>query len=133
MKSFNGCFAEPRFDWRWGRGSGFGERPQDVSFFVARWIIDLDLHQKTIELRFWQRIDALVFQWILRGDDKKRLWQRRGVRPNRRLSFLHGFQEGALHFGRGAVDLVGEQNLSEDRTRAERELAIFGIEDLGAE
>ena len=44
------------------------------------------------------------------------------------LSLLHGFQKGGLHFVRGAVDLVAENNIGKDRTGIELDLAaLFGL------
>ncbi len=37
------------------------------------------------------------------------------------LAFLHGLQQGALYFGRGAVDLVGEDKIGEHRAFADGE------------
>ena len=31
------------------------------------------------------------------------------------LAFLHGFQQGGLHFGRGAVDFIRQNEIGEDR------------------
>jgi hypothetical protein len=39
---------------------------------------------------------------------------------------LHGFEQGGLGLGRGAVDLVGEQQVAEDRALDESELALTG-------
>jgi hypothetical protein len=45
------------------------------------------------------------------------------------LAFLHGLQEGGLGLGRGAVDLVGEQQVGEDRALLEGELGVAGVVD----
>src|SRR5256885_17245366 len=37
----------------------------------------------------------------------------------RDLSLLHGFEQGALRLGAGAVDLVGQQHLGENGARVE--------------
>ena len=38
---------------------------------------------------------------------------------------LHNFKQGTLHFGRGAIDLVGQQQIGEDR--AERGVEFAGL------
>ena len=50
------------------------------------------------------------------------------------LALLHRLEQRGLHLGRGAVDLVGEEDVAEDRAGLEAELALaaLGIVDLGA-
>ena len=45
---------------------------------------------------------------------------------------MHGFEEGGLDFGGGAVDFVGEQKIGEDRALAGGEGGVFGVVDEGA-
>ena len=51
--------------------------------------------------------------------------------------FLHGFQQGRLRLGRGAIQLIGEEQVGENRTRLEAEVAVacavVFFENLGAE
>ena len=42
----------------------------------------------------------------------------------------HGLQQGALHLGAGAVDLVGQQHLGEDGTGVKAKLLLGFIKDL---
>ncbi len=51
----------------------------------------------------------------MRGDDKKRAGQGAGFTLNADLFFFHGFEQGALGFGAGAVDFVCQQHLGEQR------------------
>ncbi len=48
------------------------------------------------------------------------------------LALLHRLEEGGLHLGGGAVDLVGEDDVGEDRALAGVELAVLGVVDLRA-
>ena len=48
------------------------------------------------------------------------------------LQLLHGFQQRALHLGRGAVDLVGQQQVGEDRPLARVKIRGLRVEDHGA-
>ena len=52
------------------------------------------------------------------GDDREGRGQRAGHAVHRDLSFLHGLQQGALGLGRGAVDLVGQEQIAEGRAGA---------------
>src|SRR5215470_5589660 len=49
------------------------------------------------------------------------------------LAVVHGFKQRGLRFGRGAVDLVGEQDVGEDRAALEFELLLDGGVDRDAE
>ena len=69
---------------------------------------------------------------ILRGEHQegRRQLARRAV--HRDLPFRHRFQKAALGPGRGAVDLVGQHQLGEERARLEHELPAALIEDRDA-
>jgi hypothetical protein len=45
------------------------------------------------------------------------------------LALLHGFEQGGLGFCRGAVDLVGQQQVGEQRTFAQFELLGVQVVD----
>jgi hypothetical protein len=51
----------------------------------------------------------------------------------RHLGLVHGLEETRLGLGRGAVDLVGEHDIREDRTGLEHELVLVGLVDRHAE
>ena len=40
------------------------------------------------------------------------------------LAFVHGFEQGRLRLGRGAVDLIGQQHIGEHRARLKLELLL---------
>ncbi len=88
---------------------------QQHPFGGAIGIAQADAHQKTVELGFRQGKGTDLVGRVLGGDDEKRLGQRAGLAFSGDLPFLHGFEKGALGFWRGAVDLVGEDQLGEDR------------------
>ena len=46
---------------------------QDGYFLFGRRIANFDLEQKTVKLRFRQRISAFKLNWILCGKDGKKL------------------------------------------------------------
>ena len=62
-----------------------------------------------------------MFHGILRGNHQEWLGQRIGVHIYRDLAFIHCFQQRRLGLGRGAVDLVSEENVGEDRAAFELE------------
>ena len=66
---------------------------------------------------------------ILRGDDHERL--RKFVRrvADRDLPLLHRFEQRRLHFRRRAIDLIGQNQVRENRPLPRREDAIGRIED----
>ena len=49
------------------------------------------------------------------------------------LRFVHGFEQGGLRLRRGAVDLVGQQDVGEDGAGLEFELLLDGIVDADAD
>jgi hypothetical protein len=52
--------------------------------------------------------------------------------PDRDLTLLHRLEKRALHFRRGAVDLVREEEVREDRTERGLELAVLLVVDARA-
>jgi hypothetical protein len=52
-----------------------------------------------------------------------------GLTINGDAAFLHDFEEGGLGFGRGAVDFVGEQELSEDGALTDADLLGGEVEE----
>ncbi len=80
-------------------------------------------HQEPVELRLRQRERADLVGGVLRRDDEKGHRQRARIAVDRYLVFLHRFEQGALRFRRRAIDLVGQDELREDRAGLELELA----------
>ena len=75
-----------------------------------------------VELGLRQRERALVLDRVLGGDDEERVRHRVGRPVDRRLPLLHALEQGRLRLGRRPVDLVGEDDLAEDRPGPELEL-----------
>jgi hypothetical protein len=80
---------------------------------------DQDLHQEAVELRFGQRIGAFHLDGVLGGHHQERPVElvRGGAAGDGAL--LHGFEQRRLRLGRGAVDLVGQHQVGEDRALLE--------------
>ena len=49
------------------------------------------------------------------------------------LRFVHGFEQSGLRFRRGAIDLVGQHDVGENRAGLELELLLDGVEDADAD
>src|SRR5438876_279474 len=96
------------------------ERAQ-LSVLVA--VLELELDQEAVELRLRDREDALVLVRVLgRHDEERRVDEVRAA-AERYVALLHRLEQAGLYAGRGAVDLVGEEDVGEDRAALEHELA----------
>src|SRR6266513_642377 len=85
-------------------------------------IAEVDAHQEAIDLGFRQREGAGEFDRVLGRQYQEGRGERVGGAVDRHLFLLHRFQQCRWGLGRCAVDLIGEQDLREDRTLAELEL-----------
>ena len=93
-----------------------------------------DVLEKAIALRLGQGIRALLLDRVLRRQHHEQLGQLVCFSGDRYLPLFHGFEQGRLHLGRGAVDFIGEGQIAKDRPRLELETAptIFVVVDFGA-
>jgi len=98
--------------------------PQDVKFLHVAGVVERDVQQKAIQLRFRQRISAGLLERILRRHHHEQRRQRARHAAHRDLVLLHRFQQGGLDLGRRAVDFVGEDDFVEQRAFDEFELAL---------
>jgi len=87
------------------------------------------LEQEAVQLGLRQRVGPLVLHRVLGGDHHEGIGQCAGLTVNRDLALLHGLQQGRLRLGRGTVDLVGQEQVGEDRSGAEGELRAAGVVD----
>ena len=90
---------------------------------LARGRFDAQLEQEAIELRLGQRVGALHLDRVLRRQHEERRRQRVGLLADRDRLLLHRLEQRRLRLGRGAVDLVGEHDVREDRPVLELEAA----------
>ncbi len=102
---------------------------QDAFFLFLRRIGHEQLEHEAIELRFGKRIRSFLFDRVLRGDRDEGAIERIGHAIHRHLSLLHRLQQRRLRLGRGSIDLVAEQQVREDWSAVERELAALHVED----
>src|SRR5213594_2879940 len=122
-----------------GRCHGFDRRVvrpafsaslEDLDFLLSRRVADVDLQQEPIDLGFRERIGALVLDRILRRDHEEGPVQRERLALQRRLAFLHRLEERGLGLRRGAVDLVRQEDVREDRAASEGEVARLAVEHV---
>ena len=74
-----------------------------------------------------------VLDRVLRRDDHEGLRQGAPFVVDRHGAFVHRFEQRRLGLGRGPVDLVGEDDVGEDRPRVELEALRARLEDGDAE
>ncbi len=113
-------------------GSGSGHGVEDLALFFGGGVVDSDLEEEAVELSFGEGVGALLVDGVLRGEDEEGVREFVGVFADGDLAFLHGFEQGGLDFGGGAVDFVRENEIGEDGAEAGGEGAVFGVIDHGA-
>src|SRR5207302_991749 len=105
---------------------------EDLDLLFPRRIADLNPKEEPVHLGLRQRVGAFVFDRILRRDDEERPVEGERLALEGRLPFLHRLEQGGLRLRGGAVDLVGQEQLCEDRTAAEDEVARLAVVHVGA-
>ena len=90
------------------RQRGPGHSVEHHALFVRLGIIDDDFEHKAVHLRFGQRVSPLLLDRVLGGQYGEQRVHLVGGIADGDLALLHRFEQGALNFGRGAVDLVGQ-------------------------
>ena len=96
----------------------------------------LELEEEAIELRFGQRIGAFHLERVLRREHEERLFELVGRLADRDADVLHRLEQRRLRLRRGAVDLVGEHDVGEDRPGLEleeRAAVRVLLDDVGAD
>ena len=78
-------------------------------------VVHQQFHQKPVQLRLGQGVRAFLFDRVLRRHHDERLGQREGLAADGHLPLLHRLQQRRLHLRRGAVDLVGQHQVAEQR------------------
>ena len=102
-------------------GAGGGKQHAPLGALVG--IADVDLQQEAVELRFGQRIGAFLLERVLCRQHVERRGHIMALAGDRDVVLLHGLQQRRLGLRAGAVDLVGHQQLGEDRALDEAEVA----------
>lgn len=125
------------FFGRKDRRNAFNRMPQLLSLqhdhFVRQvGITQPNAQQEAVELGFGEGKRPLVFNWVLGCQHHEGAGQRIGDAIYRHLTLVHRFEQGSLGFGRCAVDFIRKDDLPENRSETELELARFLIEDRDA-
>ncbi len=115
-----------------GQGAGGHLCPQDLLLFLRSGVVEDDLEQEAVHLRFREGVGAFLFHRVLGGEHQKRLGEWEGFRTNGHLSLLHRFEQRALDFGRCPVDFIGQDKVGENGAFAHGEGLFFLIVDHGA-
>ncbi len=99
-------------------------------------IADQDVEHEAVKLRFGQRIGPFLLDRVLRGQDEERIRELVPLAADGHLPFLHGLEQGGLRLGGRAVDLVGQDDIGENRPPEKFELphtaGLVFLDDLGA-
>ena len=72
---------------------------EDLRFDARIRIADREPQHESVELRFGERICALVLDGVLRGDDHERHTERMGLGVDRDLALLHALEQSGLCLG----------------------------------
>ena len=88
----------------------------------VRRIPERHAREEPVQLRGRQAVGAVVADArVLRGDDHERPLERVGAPVDGHLQLLHRLQQAGLRLRRGAVELVDEHDVGEDRAGVELE------------
>ncbi len=95
---------------------------------------DHDLEQEAVELGLGEGIGALHLERVLGREHEERRIEREALAGDRDLVLLHRLEQRGLRLRRRPVDLVGEDEVGEDRSGLEAEdpLAALLDEDVRA-
>ena len=88
--------------------------------------------QEAVELRLGQRERALVLDRVLGREQEERVGELERHPVDGHLPLGHRLEQRRLRLRRRAVDLVDEEDVREDRARAELEVARLLVEDRHA-
>ena len=100
---------------------------------LRRRVVDVELEQEAVALRFGERVHALLLDRVLRGHHQERRGQRERLAADGDLALGHDLEQRRLHLCRGAVDLVGEQEVHHNGTEFDVELLLALTVDPGAD
>src|SRR5437868_128173 len=102
--------------------------PQNVFLIFRVGVSHSQPHQEPVQLGFGQRIGAVMLDRVLCGENDERLGQLVGFLFHRYVAFGHRFKQRGLSFWSGAIDLVGQNYVRENRPGFELERAQLLVE-----
>ena len=115
---------------------GTGGPVDDLRQLLEHGIADPQLEDEPVELSLGERIRPLHLDGVLGGEDEEGRGQRMPRPRHGDIALLHALEEGRLRLGRGAIHLVGEQDVAEDGAPLELEVlppARILRDDVGAD
>ena len=89
------------------------------------------MQQESIELRFGQRVGALLLDRVLRRHHHEQVFERIALVTHGYLALFHRLEQCRLHLGRRTVDLVRQDQVVEQRPLAKFERAFLRSVDIG--
>ncbi|MNH26187.1 hypothetical protein D3C79_862210 [compost metagenome] len=88
----------------------------------------MQLHQEPVHLRLGQWVGTFLLDGVLGRQHHEQARHRVALPSYGNLAFFHGFKQCCLNLGRGAVDLIGENHVAEQRPRLKLDLvALCGL------
>ena len=105
----------------------------DAPLGLGRGVADLDPHQEAVHLGLGERMGPVILEGVLGRDHHEGSGERVGLVVQRDLRFVHRLQEAGLGLGAGPVDLVGQDDVGEQRARPELKGPGLGVEDVDPE
>ena len=96
-------------------------------------VAELEPDHEAVDLRLGQRVGALVLDRVLGGEDEERARELVRVDVDRDHPLLHALEQAGLRLRRGAVDLVDDHDVREDRAGPELEALLALVVDVGAD
>src|SRR4051812_15243782 len=96
-------------------------------------VAELEPDHEAVDLRLGERVGALVLDRVLRREDEERAGELVRVDVDGDHPLLHALEQAGLGLRRGAVDLVDDHDVREDRAGAELETLLALVVDAGAD
>ena len=106
-----------------------GHQPHQALFLGFGGVGHGHLQEEAVQLGLGQGIGALLLDGVLGGQHHEGAGHREGLALDGHLLLLHDLQQGGLGLGGGAVDLVRQQQVGEDRPLADAEALGLGVVD----
>ncbi len=102
---------------------------ENLDLLVLAGVAEADAQHEAVELGLGQGERAFVLDRVLRRQHHEGHVEQVGVAVDGHLALLHRLQQGRLRLGRGAVDLIDEDDLGVDGAGAKLELACALVKD----
>ena len=109
--------------------SALDPAPEHLHLVLSSRVAERRAQEEAVELGLRKRIGPLVLDRVLGRDDEERRLQPVRLALDRHLALLHRLEERGLRLRRSAVDLVGEEEVREDRARPELEVDVPLVPD----